>query len=281
MFIKYRKPYRIKKKKPIFYNRFFGIFLLISVFTVLISYFLFFSQFFQVQEIIISGNERISEKEIIGIIENELTREKLGFLSSKNIFLVNIDKIKKDISDKFPKMAEVNITRSFPNTLECIIIERIKVVVFCKDQRSVDSEGIQLVEEKCFSLDQEGIAFEETTENGLNLPKIKKPNSNDKLILGMNVLSKDLVSKILEISLGLEEAKILKKEVLIISDDRINIKTLDSWEIYFNPQKDLDWQLTKLKAVLEKYIPLEKRRDLEYVELRFGNLAPFKYKDGS
>jgi len=30
---------------------------------------------------------------------------------------------------------------------------------------------------------------------------------------------------------------------------------------------------------LEEKIPPESRKDLEYIELRFGNLAPFKYKD--
>jgi len=57
---------------------------------------------------------------------------------------------------------------------------------------------------------------------------------------------------------------------------------IGGWEIYFNlqkDQKDIDWQLVKLRAVLEEKIPSENRKDLEYIELRFGNFAPYKYKD--
>jgi len=34
-----------------------------------------------------------------------------------------------------------------------------------------------------------------------------------------------------------------------------------------------------LRAVLEEEILPEKRKNLEYIELRFGNLAPYKYKE--
>jgi len=65
----------------------------------------------------------------------------------------------------------------------------------------------------------------------------------------------------------------------MVSQDRINVQTEQGWKIYFNPQEDISWQITKLSSVLEKEIPPEDRENLEYIELRFGNLAPFKYKD--
>ena len=65
---------------------------------------------------------------------------------------------------------------------------------------------------------------------------------------------------------------------MIVSDEKLTGLTTEDWEVYFNLQKDIEWQLTKLRAVLEEKIPPEKRKDLEYIELRFGNFAPFKYK---
>jgi hypothetical protein len=67
-------------------------------------------------------------------------------------------------------------------------------------------------------------------------------------------------------------------EISIISNERLNIKTFEGWLIYFNPKEDLDWQTQKLDLVLEKQIPLEKREELEYIELRFGNQAFIKYQ---
>ena len=81
-------------------------------------------------------------------------------------------------------------------------------------------------------------------------------------------MEKELLSKILEINTELKNLEILAKEVLIVSDDRLNVETQEDWEIYFNPKKDLNWQLTKLKAVLEEnYLPKE------YIDLRFGDRA--------
>jgi hypothetical protein len=99
------------------------------------------------------------------------------------------------------------------------------------------------------------------------------------LKLGERAVTKEKISKILEIKSKLEDIlKIQIKKADLISEKRLNVKTFEGWDIYFNLKKDLDWQLTKLKAVLDEKIPEEKRKDLEYVDLRFGNLAPFKYK---
>ena len=88
-----------------------------------------------------------------------------------------------------------------------------------------------------------------------------------------------MLSKILIIFSGLENLSIKTKEIIIVSDERINVTTIDDWDIYFDQKKDLDWQITKLKVNLEKNIPPERKGELEYIELRFGNLAPFKYKN--
>jgi len=68
------------------------------------------------------------------------------------------------------------------------------------------------------------------------------------------------------------------KEFIISSEGKFTALAEDGWEIYFDLAGDVQWQLTKLRAVLSEKIPLEKREDLGYIELRFGNFAPFKYK---
>jgi len=97
--------------------------------------------------------------------------------------------------------------------------------------------------------------------------------------LGDRIIAKEQISKILEIGTKLKDNfKIPIEEILVVSDERLNVKTSEGWQIYFDPQKDLNWQLTKLSAVLKEEIPPEKRADLEYIELRFGNFAPYKLK---
>lgn len=262
MIQKYRRPYRIKKKKSILRNRFFWLGILTFVIFGSILYFLFFSQFFQIKEIIISGNEKALKENIREVAEGGIER-KIIFISSKSIFLVDFNKIKQSVLNNFPHIAEIEITRRFPEALNLIVKERLGIAKFCQG-------------EKCFLLDKEGVIFEEISENDLNLPKIQPPNFQNELALGKEVIEKELLSNILVIFSKLADLKISSKECLIVSDERINVKTLEGWEIYFNPKKNIDWQLTKLRAVLEKYLPPEKRENLEYIELRFGDRAFYK-----
>jgi len=274
MIKKYRKPYRIKKKKSIFRNRFFWLGILILIVFIGLFYFLVFSSFFQIKEIKISGNsafaeasadrQKISVENIQEVIEKEIEQRVL-FLPSKSIFLADFPKIKAKISEIFPQIAQINCKREFPDTLTVTIEERKPTAVFNQ-------------EDLYFFLDKEGIIFENTLAGG-QLIKIKKAVKDKELKLGDRVLEKELISAILEIESKLEnDLKIPIEEVLVVSDERINIKTSDGWEIYLNPKGDIEWQLTKLRVDLEEEIPQERRKDLEYIELRFGNFAPYKYR---
>jgi len=274
MIKKYRKPYRIKKKKSIFRNRFFWLGILILIVFIGLFYFLVFSSFFQIKEIKISGNsafaeasadrQKISVENIQEVIEKEIEQRVL-FLPTKSIFLADFPKIKAKISETFPQIAQINFKREFPDTLTVMIEERKPTAVFNR-------------EDLYFFLDKEGIIFENTLAGG-QLIKIKKAVKAKELKLGDRVLEKELISAILEIESKLEnDLKITIEEVLVVSDERINIKTSDGWEIYLNPKGDIEWQLTKLRVDLEEEIPQERRKDLEYIELRFGNFAPYKYR---
>jgi len=263
---KYRKPYRVRKKKSIFRNRFFWLGILILIIFGGFFYLICFSSFFQIKEIKISGNQKVPTADLQNIIQNRIEKKVL-FFRSKGIFLADLNKINGAILEKFPQIAQANLDKKFPNTLLAQVEERKPIAIFCQGERY-------------FFLDKEGIIFEEVSEVGIEYLKIKNLTLIEDLKLGEEVVKKEVLPKILEIESKLRENfKISAEEISILSEDRLNAKTLDGWEIYFNPQKDLNWQLTKLNAVLEEEIPLERRKDLEYIELRFGNFAPYKYKD--
>jgi cell division septal protein FtsQ len=249
---RYRKPHRFKKKKPIFRNRFFWLGILILILIISFSYFLFFSETFWVKEIIITGENGVSKKEII------------TFIPKKNIFLTDLGKIKEDILNNFPQIAEVEIKRGFPDTLNILVVERLGLAVWCQ----VD---------KCFLLDNEGIIFE-TALPETDLIKIID-EQNKVFTLGERVIEKEDLSKILDIETKLKSELRIPIKEFIITEEKLTVKTAENWEIYLNLKSDIEWQMTKLEVVLEEKIPPEKRENLEYIELRFGNLAPYKYKD--
>ncbi|MBI2449988.1 MAG: FtsQ-type POTRA domain-containing protein [Candidatus Nealsonbacteria bacterium] len=237
MAYRYRKPYRIKKKKSILGNRFFRLGILVLVITGGILYFIFFSGIFKIEKIIITGQGTISEESI------------KAFIGGSNIFLVDIKKTEKDILDNFPQIAEAKISRSFPDALNILVTERSAAALWC--------------EEKCFLIDREGVIFGDASGavGFINISGMK------------DMLNKEKISQILEIQAKLEEGPgVTTTQAMIVSDERLNMKTSEKWEIYFNLKGDLDWQIQELKLVLEKQIPPEKRRNLEYIDLRFSRV---------
>ena len=270
---KFRKPHRIKKKKSILANRFFWLGILILVIANLFFYFLLLSNYFQVKEIIITGENsnpsttsspKVSVKDLKLLVEKNI-EQKIWFFRTKSIFLVNLSEIRADLLKNFPQVAEIELQRDFPDALDVIIIERLAVAKWCQ--------------ERCFLIDNEGIIFEEISQNSNQYLKIESQNQIPDLSLGKKILEPELLNSILEIESKLKESlKIPLEEISVVSEERFDAKTSEGWQIYFNSKEDLDWQLTKLKAVLEEEIPQERRKDLEYIDVRFGNFAPYKYR---
>jgi cell division septal protein FtsQ len=259
---KYRKPHQYKRKKSIFKSRYFwfSVLLLLIVFG---AFYLFcFAPYFQVSKIEISGNQKVSTQEIRELIESRIGR-KILFLTSKSIFLADINSVSSELSKKFIQISKIDSQKTFPGSVSFSISERIPLAVFFQ-------------EEKSFFLDKEGIIFEQTLLGDDNLPKIIDLKNNNSL--GEKVIEPKDLSAVSDLYSRMNsDFKIPVKYFKIEAPDKLVMVMREGWDAYFNLGGDMEWQITKLRAVLEEKIPPEKRKNLDYIELRFGNFAPFKY----
>ncbi len=250
---KYNKPYRIKKKKTLFGRRFFRRAFLFFLFFSLLSYFLFFSSFFQVKKISLQGSPENS-KEINSLVESQAER-KILFFTTGSIFSADTDSMEESVLKAFPSLAEVEIERKLPGTLEILAKKREKAVCLCWPP-------------DCFVSDSRGILFEKEAPS--DLLKVVFPQGEAPALREKGI-DDDLLSAVLQIEEKLQETVALK-EARPVSENRLDFLTSEGWEIYFNLGKDLDWQITELEAVLEKQISPEQRENLEYVDLRFSRV---------
>jgi len=264
----FRKRRNIKKKKSIISSRFFWLGILIILILGGFFYLICFSSFFQVKEITIAGEKNVLKlKENINLTIEEKLNKKILLFNTRSIFLVDLSGIGKDILNNFPKLDEVIIERRLPNALNVSVKERQEAVLWIQG-------------DKRFLLDNKGTAFEEVFNIEPVILKIENLRQSPKFELGTKVIGQETLNKIIALESKLkDELKIPLAGFIIVSEARLNVKTSDGWEIYFNLQEDINWQLTKLKMDLEEEIPPDRRRDLEYIELRFGNFAPYKYKN--
>ena len=259
----YRKPHRYKRKKPIFRKRFFWLGILALIIFAALFYSLIFLKNFQVEKIIVSGEEKVAKQELELLVEQRL-ENRILFFKTKSIFALNLGQMRHDILNSFPQIAGVEISRDFFDAVNIVVTERQGVARWCGG-------------EKCFLLDNEGVIFEEAaeTETSLVLIRTAKPSLTE---LGEIVIEKTFLSQIFEIKSRLAaDVKIAITEAALVSEERLNMKTSEGWKIYFNLEGDLDWQLTELALVLEKQISPQKRGELEYIDLRFSRVY-YKYQ---
>lgn len=267
---KYKKTFRTKKRKSIFRifkNRFFWIVVLILLVLGAVFYFFLFSSFFQINEIKISGNEKVPTEEIKTIVSEQANR-KIFFLDSWNILLIDFKKTSQKLLEKFPQIDGVNLKRKFPDTVETNIKERIPIGIWCQADR-------------CFYFCKKGVIFE---EGKAETELIIKPEIEEaEIFLGKEVLGENKIEEILKIQRNLEKQMDVRIKEFVISLDgkKLIVKTEDAWEIYFGLGENVSDQLFNLDLVLKEKIPPESKGNLEYIDLRFENRVYFKYKEST
>jgi len=254
----YKKTHRTKKKKPIFRNKIFWLGLLFLTILGAAFYFIVFSSIFKIEEIQISGDIKIPVEEIRNIILEQIDKNYF----KKSVFLVSLKEINEALLEKFPQVARITIDRSFPNVLAVVVEERKAIAVFLQG-------------EDYYFIDNEGVVFEKISEIPPQMLKIKNSAWISDIGLGKRIFSKERMEQILKIDTKLNDLEISTMEVSIISDKRLNVEISEGWKIFFNLREDLEWQLTELDLLIKKRIPPDKRKNLEYIDLRFEKIYIF------
>ena len=259
-----------KPKKSIFKMPIFWFFLLsLIVFSAGIYFCLFFSKI-QIKNITISGNQKVNLQELEKIIDNSVKKNFINFkelkISSNSFFLTNTKNIQHEILNYSPVIKKVTVSKKFPESLNVLIEERKRIAIFCQN-------------EKCFNIDDTGIIFENSIYPTENIFIVRQAKNIDYLNLGTNVISENLIKTITEIEKSLKNNfQINLIEALIINSIRMDIKTEEGWQIYFDTTEDsnINLQLTKLNLLLKDEITPDIRQNLEYIDLRFKDRAYYK-----
>ena len=259
-----RKPYRVKRKKSVFKNRFFWLMFFVLLFSGAIVYGITFASLVQIKKIHIYGAESIKREEIEDLVW-EGVDQKILLFPTKSIFFTNNQKIEENLSKKFPKISQVNLKRQIPDSVVIEMKERKPLYVFCKDSGP------------CFYLDERGVIFEEIFPDAISLLRIKDMR-NLEVKLGSKVAEDQLLNGIKTIESKLKEKTELSPQEIILFEEKMEVQTSQNFLIYFNPKEDIEKQVQKLILTFENEIPQEKRENLDYIDLRFGDKVYYKYK---
>jgi len=248
--------YRPKRKRKIIY--FIPFFLFFVVF-----YLICFSPFFQIKKIEISENQKISSDNLKYLIENKLTK-KILFFDSKSLFLADLKEIEESILKKYPEIEKVNFFKKIPDKLQVLIRERKPAAVFEKDGNY-------------FLIDESGIAFEKIQEKP-NFLLMKKSDFNQEIKLGEGIIKKEEMSQILKVEPEFKNKNLEFKADFaeLVNEQRLNVKTSEGFDVYFDILGDISQQVLNLSVILKEKISPQEKRNLEYIDLRFGNQIYYK-----
>lgn len=257
------KIHKIKPKKSIFKRLWFWILFLSLAIILFVFYIVFFYSGLQIENIIISGNNKIKTQDLQKLASENSNTSLIKFwninIASKSIFLASENSLGKEILEKFSAIEKTEITKKFPRTILINIIEKKPIGAFCGDNN------------QCFLIDQAGIIFELLSSIPENITIIKKSEEGGQIFVGKKVLSQSIIDYIYKIKKNLKDNFLIDlKEAFVASSARLNIITSENWQIYFNLDQnyDVSSQITKLNLLLKDEISEENRKRLEYIDLR-------------
>ena len=263
----FRQPYKVRRKKQmskrmllILKSKLFVKVLFALIIVCISIWLVIFSQVFQVKHIHISGIQRAPIQEVQNIIEDKI-KNKIWFWNTRNILLIDTNQIQESILRGFPEIIEVNVSKKFPDALDVVVNER-------------NQSAILIWQDKNFFIDNQGVIFEQVFDaNAISdALKIKTCFLHSEPKLGYEVIEPETLSKIFIIETKLRKMEIQIDVIEIVSNSRVNVKTQEAWEIYFNTNGDVAEQILELEMVLKEKIPPEDRGDLEYIDLRFDKI---------
>jgi len=251
---KYRNPslYKTSTKKEwgVKYSLFRLKYLVYGLIGVLICYFLFYSQQFQVKEALIEGDQLLTKEEILPEVP-------LG----SNIFRFQSSQLKEDLMAKFPEIKRVDIYRGIPNA--------IKVVIFERDAKLIWQSG-----DKKYLISSQGeVSRVVRADEGKDLPLVNDVKALP-VVPGSRLVSPSFVAFVTNIAGSFHEVTNIKPSAFSIDETTfdVNVQTEAGFYVKFNSLRSSKKQLENLKRVLA-----EKRQDIhEYVDIRIDGWAYYK-----
>lgn len=229
------------------------------------AYTLFLTPFFLIQSVKVSGLNKIQPQEIESRIAEFLAQKQWGIFARGNIFLFQ----PKGIMSYFQYDARIATIQAEKNywqrSLTVTIEERVPIYILSLPDRA-------------FAIDKEGIALiplSVPVPQG-TLPIIFDKRQRDEM-LGEKVITDTEIA--LFNRLNNELSRIAPFTSITIgepSPEAVTFATQEGWGLYLNLTDDPEAQFERIRVLLTLKIKPEKRKKLQYIDLRFGERVYYK-----
>ena len=233
----------------------------------------------QVADITMSGLDTLREDNVRQEVALALNGSyALGFIPYRFIIAVPIEAITRHLQNRFPLIGEVEIQKEFPDKLFLAIRERELFGVLCND--ATLQEDLDMPKDTaCAYIDTDGIAYQQAPQShGFLITKIS--TDDESIPYTGQAIKKETIDRMIDLSKILPPiigSPILGYELLRTSSREMRVFTRQGFSLLMKRDGDKDALMFILKTVLEKEIG-QRRAQLDYMDLRFGNKVFYKFK---
>jgi len=247
------------------------IFLIILA-AVFLGWLLFFNRYFEIENVIVEGGEKIEDYKIYNIIGDQTEKNRFFFFNQSNIFSFSKRQAKKEILSHY-FVDDLKIDRKLPRTIKIIFSERQPAAVWCEGDNYyyIDDKLNILLQIDSLNISMDNYVILKNAEQKI---KIEKEGSEKKVAIGEEYLKAcmDLASEASSNKIEIDGICKINKKESTVSLNIIN----NGPEIFFNIEEDLGLQFKKLKVLISEKLKGERLQKLEYIDLRFGEKIYYK-----
>lgn len=204
-------------------------------------------------------------------------------LLGKSLFVMDEEKVTKNLLEKFICVKKVNLVKILPNKVEIKVTGRAPAAILMSLKNKSASISSLIANNATpsaqdisdvFIVDNDGVIFSKNS-GGINIPKIYLYDLS--LSLGKK-LKEDFISNILKILDKVKLSGIVVKESWVSEDTFLIFSDTPPFKIVFRLDNKVDLQLASLQLILAEAKIYS--RELEFIDLRFDKpvvkIAPKK-----
>lgn len=253
-----------KRRKKLFIGTFLSF--IPIVFISLIAR-LSYIDYFQINNISISGNTVLSEKEIEIYINQKIHEPLLYFFSQATALTYPKKEIKDYIASKGLIVKDYKVTVDSFKTIEVQIKERDAVARLCNDK-------------SCFLLDQEGLAYMQDDIEYKNVINFSSKYL-ESFVLGSTLAKKEYFSEFISFINMINDLGFQSHKIDISKQNDLLVNTGTTSPMFFLAfGQDMNKLEERLNALMKDQVFKDKilKNRIDYIDLRFGNKIYYKEK---
>ncbi len=256
---------------------------------------MFFSSFFKVEKIVVSGNKAVNADEVRQTVEIVANKKVYKFLDN-SLILIRTGDIEKAIMEKFNNVNNISVAKKFPKTIVISIMEKPADILWCNrikvekvlspakaSENNSEAAGIENLSSdasQCYLSDEANIIYAkaqgDTAAGGVKIFR------DDSIIIGDKIADNTVKTFIRVLSNNFNSKTGLEFSYLYLpplASRELHLITKNGWKIFFDLNRSADDQIDVFNSVWQESIPENYKNNMEYIDLRVQGRVPWKPKN--